>query len=71
MPLNKNKVSDGNMKLNPNISVDCVVFGFDGKEIHVLLIDRENQLKNVKSAYKRQLVQHKHLYICYNNTDLL
>ena len=40
-----------NNKLNPNISVDCVIFGFDGKELHVLLIDRENELKNVVSAH--------------------
>ncbi|MDG1237790.1 MAG: NUDIX domain-containing protein [Flavobacteriales bacterium] len=40
-----------NNQLNPNISVDCVIFGFDGKELHVLLIDRENELKNVVSAH--------------------
>lgn len=28
--------------LNPHISVDCVVFGFDGKNLKVLLIEREN-----------------------------
>ena len=44
----KNKI---NKSLNPNISVDCVIFGFDGKELHVLLIDRENELKNVVSAH--------------------
>lgn len=37
--------------LSENISVDCVVFGFDGNELHVLLIDREDQMKNVASAY--------------------
>jgi 8-oxo-dGTP diphosphatase len=38
-------------KLNPNISVDCVIFGFNGDQLYVLLIDRENQLKNVISEY--------------------
>ncbi|MBP1668052.1 MAG: hydrolase [Bacteroidetes bacterium] len=27
--------------LNPHISVDCVVFGFDGNELNVLLINRD------------------------------
>ena len=31
---------------NPYISVDCVVFGFDGKELNVLLIERHIQEKN-------------------------
>ena len=31
--------------------MDCVIFGFNGDQIHVLLIDRENQLKNVISEY--------------------
>ena len=44
----KNKI---NNLLNPNVSVDCVIFGFDTKELHVLLIDRENELKNVVSAH--------------------
>ncbi len=26
--------------LNPHISIDCVLFGFDFEELHVLLIDR-------------------------------
>jgi len=26
--------------LNPNVSVDCVVFGFDGDKLKVLLIER-------------------------------
>ena len=28
--------------LNPNVSVDCVIFGFDGQELNVLLIDRKD-----------------------------
>ena len=43
--------SNNSLKLNENVSVDCVVFGFDGKELHVLLIDREDVIKNVASAY--------------------
>ena len=31
--------------------MDCVIFGFDGIQIYVLLIDRENQLKNVVSEF--------------------
>ncbi|MFT3740142.1 MAG: NUDIX domain-containing protein [Breznakibacter sp.] len=27
-------------KLNQNISVDCVIFGFDGEQLNVLLVDR-------------------------------
>ncbi len=27
--------------LNPHVSVDCVIFGFDGQELNVLLIERE------------------------------
>jgi ADP-ribose pyrophosphatase YjhB (NUDIX family) len=26
--------------INPNISVDCVIFGFDGEQLNVLLVDR-------------------------------
>ena len=43
--------SNNTLKLNENVSVDCVVFGFDGKELYVLLIDREDEMKNVASAY--------------------
>lgn len=31
---------------NPYVSVDCVVFGFDGKELNVLLIERHIHGKN-------------------------
>ena len=34
------------MKLNPHISVDCVVFGFDGEKLKVLLLKRKYQLDN-------------------------
>ncbi|HOK51237.1 MAG: NUDIX domain-containing protein [Bacteroidales bacterium] len=29
-----------NVRLNPHVSVDCVIFGFDGQSLKVLLIDR-------------------------------
>lgn len=32
--------------LNPNVSVDCVVFGFDGEKLKVLLIDRDQLLND-------------------------
>ena len=35
-------------KLNPHISVDCVVFGFDGLHIRILLIERVLSDKNGK-----------------------
>ncbi len=41
-----------NSKLNPNISVDCVIFGFDFEEVNVLLIDRG---KNVKTPLRYAL----------------
>ncbi|MDA8886522.1 hypothetical protein N9I68_02985 [Bacteroidia bacterium] len=28
------------IRTNPNVSVDCVVFGFDGTELKVLLVQR-------------------------------
>lgn len=37
MSINSNKRSD----LNPHVSVDCVIFGFDFQELNVLLIERE------------------------------
>ncbi|MEM7162829.1 MAG: NUDIX domain-containing protein [Bacteroidota bacterium] len=30
-------------RLNPNVSVDCVIFGFDGEKLNILLIDRKAQ----------------------------
>ena len=27
--------------INPNISVDCVIFGFDGERLNVLLIEEK------------------------------
>jgi len=43
-------------RLNPHISVDCVVFGFDSKQLHVLLVRRDfvstEQLQAVKKDLK-------------------
>lgn len=40
------------IKYNPHVSVDCVVFGFDGEKLKILLIERtikeENELYNDK-----------------------
>jgi 8-oxo-dGTP diphosphatase len=36
--------------LNPHLSVDCVVFGFDGHELKVLLINRDPSDKIVQSG---------------------
>ncbi len=33
-------MSTSEIKLNPNVSVDCVIFGFDSEKLKVLLIDR-------------------------------
>jgi ADP-ribose pyrophosphatase YjhB (NUDIX family) len=33
-------------RLNPNVSVDCVIFGFDGERLKVLLIDRGQSLSS-------------------------
>lgn len=33
--------------LNPNVSVDCVIFGFDGSKLNILLIEREQKGKQV------------------------
>lgn len=37
---------NGNGNVNPNVSVDCVIFGFDGERLKVLLIDREQHIEN-------------------------
>jgi 8-oxo-dGTP diphosphatase len=35
-------IENNKSKLNPHVSVDCVIFGFDFDELKVLLIEREN-----------------------------
>jgi len=32
-------------ELNSNISVDCVIFGFDGEKLNVLLIEEKDLAK--------------------------
>lgn len=34
-------------KLNPHVSVDCVIFGFDGEKLNLLLIERKQEGKQV------------------------
>ena len=38
---------------NPHVSVDCVVFGFDGKDLNVLLIERHIQENNDEYSDKK------------------
>lgn len=37
-------------RLNPNVSVDCVIFGFNGEKLKVLLIDRGHVLNEPHGA---------------------
>ena len=41
--------------LNPHISIDCVVFGFDSKKIKVLLIEREKIEHEKSKVHKLKL----------------
>ena len=41
--------SQKKIQLNPNNSVDCVIFGFDFEQIKVLLIDHGQNLGNSKN----------------------
>src|SRR6056297_3982270 len=42
-------------KFNPQLSVDCVVFGFDGESLKVLLIEREAATSNSGLLRKSKL----------------
>ena len=42
------------MNLNPHISVDCVIFGFDDGNLKVLLIERE-KISNGNGGHKLKL----------------
>jgi hypothetical protein len=42
-------------RLNPHVSVDCVVFGFDSGKLKVLLIEREKTGKENESSHKLKL----------------
>ncbi|MFN8276154.1 MAG: NUDIX domain-containing protein [Chitinophagales bacterium] len=35
------KLASGSAALNPHVSVDCVIFGYDGQDLKVLLIERD------------------------------
>ena len=52
-------------ELNPNVSVDCVIFGFDLERLTVLLIDRGGNTKNIgpRLALPGNLI--------YNNENLI
>lgn len=41
--------------LNPHVSVDCVIFGFDSNKLKVLLIEREKIVNNELSGHKLKL----------------
>jgi len=41
--------------LNPHVSVDCVVFGFNDRKLKVLLIEREKLLRNNLKGHKLKL----------------
>ncbi len=41
--------------LNPHVSVDCVIFGFDSNKLKVLLIEREKIANNELSGHKLKL----------------
>jgi len=49
--------------LNPNISVDCVVFGFDLKQLKVLLVERSFPINDGQKSYfsDHTLIGH-HIY---------
>jgi len=38
------------LRLNPHVSVDCVIFGFDGQSLKVLLIDRNYDMPSEKAS---------------------
>ncbi len=51
-------MSDSGTQYNPSISVDCVVFGFDGKNLKILLIDQNgDSLNNSKLKLPGSLVR--------------
>jgi hypothetical protein len=39
------------LKLNPHISVDCVIFGFDGENLNVLLTRREIESREIPDKF--------------------
>ncbi|NND94219.1 MAG: NUDIX hydrolase [Flavobacteriales bacterium] len=53
--------------LNPNISIDCVLFGFDFEKLHVLLIDRGGDQDDQGDDVKRFALPGD---LIYNDEDL-
>ena len=57
------KITDhsAGLKLNPNVSVDCVIFGFDKSDLKVLLIERfpgdKNQTQHESMALPGDLIR--------------
>ncbi len=47
----KPKTAQGKAQLNPHVSVDCVIFGFDEGDLKVLLIEREVDAKDKKTRH--------------------
>lgn len=48
-------MSSRKVNFNPHLSVDCVIFGFDGKCLRVLLVERINQKADPTTAKKHKL----------------
>ena len=62
--MQENMQKNNNIELNPNVSTDCVIFGFDFEKLNVLLIDRgaTSGNKSTRLALPGNLI--------YNNEDL-
>ena len=43
------------VNLNPHVSVDCVIFGFDARKLKVLLIEREKVSYGFLRGHKLKL----------------
>ena len=43
------------IKINPHVSVDCVIFGFDDKKINVLLIEKEKTQDEISNSHTLKL----------------
>jgi 8-oxo-dGTP diphosphatase len=54
-------INPAGLKLNPNVSVDCVIFGFDNTDLKVLLIERfpgdKNQTQHESMALAGNLIR--------------
>ncbi len=43
--------------VNPHVSVDCVIFGFDGKDLQVLIIARDEKFKDLAPSLPGDLIR--------------